>query len=97
VLQKTIYVFAEGRCCMVNQLTGERNCTGVGPDGGGFGDGWRRECNRGSFYVDHAGVADPERQRYGASVIELLDHVERTYRVKASEVWPVDARGLAIE
>ncbi|MDF1562589.1 MAG: hypothetical protein P1V51_06080 [Deltaproteobacteria bacterium] len=81
LLEKMIVVYVDGRCCFRN-AAGERDChePADAPD---KGPGWVRECHRGSFYVDSQGKAAGEGTAYGASLDELMAHIEATYRVKA--------------
>lgn len=70
-IRKMILVFPSGRCCLEKPATGEKICTEDGAT-----TGFVRTCNAGSFYAASPGSG----RDYAGSILELIDHVDRTYR-----------------
>jgi hypothetical protein len=81
-LRPVIYVFPNGRCCFVNAGTGARDCRSTDDDGVDFErkPGWARECHSGTFWVDRKGYTADDDTPYGAALLELMDHIDSTYR-----------------
>ncbi len=78
LMPKMILVYGDGRCCHVNEDDGERDC--YLPEGKEFAEPWRRECHRGSFYVNRSGYFHGDDTAYEDSIFDLIRHVESTYR-----------------
>jgi hypothetical protein len=74
LLHDLIVVYPSGRCCLTGP-NGERTCNDAGaqPD-------WVRECARGSFYLDRAGVGTGDQTKYGQALFELMDLVDTKFR-----------------
>lgn len=87
LLQKMILVYADGRCCFVDDA-GNRDCDE--PAGKSFGPEWHRECVKGSFYVNRSGYAPGDDTPYGDSILDLMDFVDANFRTKAPADLPVE-------
>lgn len=74
-IRKMILVFPSGRCCQRNESTGEVRCLE------GAAEGFVSECRSGSFYARSARTG----RDYAGSVIDLVHHVDRTFRTLSSE------------
>ncbi|MBX7114636.1 MAG: hypothetical protein K1X64_09955 [Myxococcaceae bacterium] len=84
-----ILVFPSGRCCFTNAATGGVDCRERDDNGVDWDDqpGWKRECEKGSFYVNRRGYKQGDERRYGDSFEELMEHIDATYRtVRPAEV-----------
>ncbi|MFW6368979.1 MAG: hypothetical protein ACOC0J_00155 [Myxococcota bacterium] len=82
-LPKMIMVYGDGRCCYLNEEDGSRDC--LLEPGKTFEPPWRRECRRGSFFVNRSGRFHGDATPYEDSIIDLMRHVESTYRVAVPE------------
>lgn len=91
-----IFVFPNGRCCYRN-TAGDRKCT-ERPDvtraeGPGnltwdkMGQGYKRECLKGTFYVD--GRATGNNGAYEKAYLELMDYVDANFRTLAPRDVPL--------
>ncbi len=72
LMRELIIAYPDGRCCF-RDATGQRVCT---EDQGGK-PGFVRECQRGSFFVNHAG---PAGTHYGDATLEVFDELDKRYR-----------------
>ncbi len=87
-----ILVFPSGRCCFVNQTTGQKDCRETDDSGTRLEriPGWQRECREGTFYVNRRGYTPGDISLYGDAFFELMDQIDARYRtLPAAEV---DAR-----
>lgn len=77
-----IVVFPSGRCCFVHEATGEVDCRESDDDGVDLASkpGFKRECDKGNFYVNRRGYKPGDERRYGDSFAELMEHIDATYR-----------------
>ncbi len=88
-LRPMIVIFPSGTCCFVETATGARDCRERDDSGIPFfsRDGWRRECNKGNFFVNRSGYAPGDDARYGDSLFELMGVVDAELRtLPAAEV-----------
>jgi hypothetical protein len=84
-MREVIVVYPDGRCCY-RSPAGERVCVERDASGVPWTQrGYKRECQRGSFFVDHAG---PNGIKYGSALLELLDEVDKRYRTQPPIVGP---------
>ncbi len=81
-----IMIFPSGRCCFVHQGTGGVDCRERDDNGVDIDQlpGWRRECEKGSFYVNRRGYKPGDERRYADALPELLEHIDKTYRTLPS-------------
>lgn len=85
-LRPMIIITPSGACCFVH-TSGARDCREV-DDSGAFlsvTPGWERECIGGSFFVDHAAGPPGSKGNYEASLLELMDEIDRNYRTLPAE------------
>jgi hypothetical protein len=80
-MQKFIIAYADGQCCFSNPDTDEVDCIGDKPHPAP----WKRECNRGSFYVDAADRTNTPGRGYEQSIFELFEYIDSKYRTKQAE------------
>ena len=88
-LRPVIYVFPNGRCCLTNTQTGERDCRNKDDMGREIDrlPGWERECNSGTFWVNRKGYTANDGTPYGDALFELMEHIDSKYRtLPAAEV-----------
>lgn len=82
LLHPFIVVYPSGKCCYVRD-DGARDCRQHDDEGRSLltHPDYRAECKRGSFFHDRIGIEPGDSARYGTHVFELMDHVDRHYRV----------------
>lgn len=73
-IAKMILVFASGRCCQREEVSGEVRCTEEPVAG------WDFECHAGSFYARSAATG----RDYGGAVLELVQRVDAEFRTLAA-------------
>lgn len=85
-LRPMIQVFPSGRCCFTHE-SGARDCREHDDQGRNFETlpGWKRGCVTGSFFVNSHGYDGRDALPYADAVLELMDHVNRTYRTLPTE------------
>ncbi len=78
-----IVVFPSGQCCF-RDPAGQRVCNERDAEGTYYGAiaGYERECHSGSFYVDRVGYTPGDETLYEAALMELVEHIDRTYRTR---------------
>ena len=87
-LRPIIYVYPNGRCCWTKP-TGERDCRNQDDAGHDLNEsqGWARECNSGTFWINRTGYTATDGTAYGDAFFELMEHIDATYRtVPAADV-----------
>lgn len=84
-LRPVIYVFPNGRCCFVNQVTGARDCRNTDDTGQDLDrlPNWERECHSGTFWVNRKGYTPTDGTPYGDALFELMEHIDSKYRTLA--------------
>lgn len=80
-LRPMIIVTPSGACCFAHP-SGARDCREVDDAGVPYlgRSGWARECVGGSFFVDHRAAAPGAKGNYEASLLELMDEIDRNFR-----------------
>jgi hypothetical protein len=80
-LRPMIIVTPSGACCF-RHTSGARECREVDDAGAPYlgKAGWERECEGGSFFVDHQAGAPGTVGNYGTAVLELMEEIDRNYR-----------------
>ncbi len=81
-LRPMIMVFADGRCCFFNRVTGARDCRETDEAGVELSSKpeLERECNSGNFYVNRHGYTAADAAPYGDAFFELMDTIDQNYR-----------------
>ncbi|MBL9039721.1 MAG: hypothetical protein JNG84_14485 [Archangium sp.] len=76
-----IFVFPNGRCCWL-KADGQRDCRENDDQGRNIdeGQGWVRECESGTFYVNRKGYTPNDQTRYGDAMFELFEHIDGKFR-----------------
>lgn len=88
-LRPMIMVFPSGRCCRRELATGARDCREQNDQGVVIDSlqGWIRECNSGTFYMNSKGYTNGGGFAYGDAFYELVKEVDAKYRtLPAAEV-----------
>lgn len=96
-IRDMIIVYPSGRCCFINPHDGHKDCRDADDDGVEFEranparsrPAYRMECHRGNFYVNRQGYEVGDETRYGDSLFELMDYVDRHYRVLEPVTVPI--------
>jgi hypothetical protein len=83
-MRDMIIVYPSGRCCFDHPTRGRSCIEYEGAERTPLKDlGYVRECARGTFYIDRRGYTGADATRYEASLLELIQRVDASYRTLA--------------
>ncbi len=96
-MAKMIQVFSDGKCCLYHPQEKKRHCLLKNEEYSHLDSkGYIKECNKGSFYLNARGKWR-EGPKYEDALFEIMDYIEKNYRVKPEGVYPVDAQGNPLD